>query len=167
MICSGDRQSGSMPREIERKFLVAEDTWRKSVSREVTLHDGLLACANNRKIRIRLCDDRATLTVKGPRTGIGRDEFEFAIPARDAQALLQRHCLGEVLEKTRHYVPFGGFEWTVDEYRGVLSGVVLAEIELPSEETEFPKPPWLGREVTGLPEYRKINMVEAARRRNG
>ncbi len=155
------RRVRSMSREIERKFLVTGCAWRESVSRAVRLRDGLLASENGRKIRVRLREDRAILTVKGPRVGISRDEFEYDIPRPDGLALLEQHSQGRILEKTRHHVPFGGFEWSVDEYHGVLSGVVLAEIELPAEDAEFARPPWVGREVTGLPEYRKINMLKA------
>lgn len=150
-----------MAREIERKFLVAGDDWRRSVVLRVRIRDGLVAAADGRKVRVRFYDDRATLTVKGRREGIGRDEFEFDIPRQDGLALLEGHCDGETIEKTRHHVPFGGFEWTVDVYGGPLAGVVIAEVELPSEDTEFPRPPWVGREVTGQAEYRKINLLRA------
>ncbi|WP_172331250.1 CYTH domain-containing protein [Mangrovicoccus sp. HB161399] len=154
-----------MAKEIERKFLVTGEGWRDRVMRKVHLRDGILAFAGGRKVRIRFYDGRATLTVKGPRIGISRDEFEYDIPGEDGLVLLEQHCGGGIQEKTRHHVLHGGFEWTVDEYHGLLAGVVMAEIELPSEEAEFPHPPWLGREVTGLPEYRQANMAEARRQR--
>lgn len=153
-----------MLREIERKFLVRNDTWREATSQRMHLIDGLLASDNDRKVRVRFYDERATLTFKGLREGIGRDEFEFDIPAADGRILLEKHCQGRVLEKTRHLVSFDGLEWTVDEYHGLLEGVVLAEIELPSEDTVFSKPGWLGREVTGNPDYRKANLLEARKR---
>ncbi|WP_339951908.1 CYTH domain-containing protein [uncultured Albimonas sp.] len=149
-----------MPREIERKFLVASDSWRRDVASSQRLRDGLLASVEGRKVRVRCLDDRALLTVKGPREGISRDEFEYEIPLADGLALLG-HCAGATLEKIRHTVPFGGFEWSVDAYRAPLEDVILAEIELPHEAAEFPRPPWLGREVTGQAEYRKINMLRA------
>jgi adenylate cyclase len=100
-----------MAREIERKFLVASSIWREAVSYKVELRDGRLAYSNDRKVRVRFYDDRATLTVKGPRRGISREELVFDIPAADALVLLNEHCRTDILEKTRHYVPFGGFEW--------------------------------------------------------
>lgn len=153
-----------MAKEIERKFLVRNDEWRKDVSRKVRLRDGLVAFVEGRKVRVRFYDDRATLTVKGPRNGLSRDEFEYDIPKSDGLTLLEKHCSGEVVEKTRHHLDLGGFEWVIDEYQGLLSGVVLAEIELPSEDAEFARPHWLGREVTGMSKYRKINMIKARRR---
>lgn len=149
-----------MPKEIERKFLVANDLWRDEVVRKVRLRDGLLAFADGRKVRVRFYDDRATLTVKGRRKGISRDEFEYDIPVCDGLALLEDHCDGEVIEKTRNHVMFGDFEWIIDEYHGLLSGVVISEIELPSENTDFPLPAWLGEEVTGLKKYSKVNMIK-------
>lgn len=152
-----------MPREIERKFLVADGGWREAIASSARLRDGLLASVDGRKVRVRCLEDRAFLTVKGPREGISRDEFEYEIPLADGLAMLA-HCGGVTLEKTRHRVPFAGFEWSVDEYAAPLDGVILAEIELPAEDAAFARPPWLGREVTGRAEYRKINMLRARRR---
>ena len=152
-----------MPLEIERKYLIANNDWTSEVSHSVRLRDGLIAHSEDRKVRVRFYDDRATLTIKGPRHGLSRDEFEYEIPAEDGLRLLTHHCVTEILEKTRYHISFGGFDWTVDQYHGRLDGVVLAEIELPSEECVFPKPAWLGREVTGEAEYRKINMLAARR----
>ncbi|WP_108257678.1 CYTH domain-containing protein [Mangrovicoccus ximenensis] len=142
-----------MATEIERKFLVTGEGWRQAVTRSVALRDGILALREGRKIRIRFYDGRATLTVKGPRNGICRDEFEYGIPAGDARILLESHCTN-IREKIRHHVFHGGWEWVVDVYGGALAGVVLAEIELPSDQARFPCPPWIGREVTGLPDFR-------------
>ncbi|SMO81009.1 CYTH domain-containing protein [Paracoccus laeviglucosivorans] len=150
-----------MPKEIERKFLVANELWRNKVQRHVKLRDGLLAFSDGRKVRIRFYDDRATLTVKGRRNGISRDEFEYDIPSCDGLVLLEDHCDREVLEKTRYHLIFEGFDWTIDEYHGLLSGVMLAEIELPSEDAKFSRPPWLGPEVTGKQKYRQTNLVKA------
>ncbi|MGA0616129.1 CYTH domain-containing protein [Paracoccus sp. KR1-242] len=150
-----------MPKEIERKFLVANDLWRAQVLRKVNLRDGLVAVEDGRKVRIRFYDDRATLTVKGKRIGISRDEFEYEIPANDARIMLEQHCDSAILEKTRHHLMADGQEWVVDEYHGLLEGVVLAEIELPSEDAAISSPPWLGEEVTGNDDYRKTSMVRA------
>lgn len=150
-----------MAKEIERKFLVANDLWRIEVQRTVRLRDGLLAFSDGRKVRIRFYDDRATLTVKGRRKGISRDEFEYDIPSCDGLVLLADHCDGEVLEKSRHHIQFGGHEWIVDEYHGILAGMLLAEIEIPTECTQFMHPPWLGPEVTGKQKYRHTNLIKA------
>lgn len=148
-----------MPTEIERKFLVINDSWRERTSHAVKLRDGLIANLDGRKVRVRFYDHRATLTIKGPRQGISRDEFEYDIPAEDGNRLIAQHCSGDVLEKTRYHIPCEGLEWTVDEYHGLLDGIVMTEIELPSEDTPFSIPPWVGQEVTGQSEYRQINLL--------
>jgi CYTH domain-containing protein len=155
----------NMPIEIERKFLLADDSWRKHVLRSTRLRDGILAFYDGRKIRIRFYDDKATLTVKGPRKGLARHEFEYEIPSSDGLLLLEQHCKGEVVEKTRHHIPFGTLEWVVDEYHGLLDGVIVAEVELPSEDTSLDLPPWVGKEVTGVEKYRKVTMVKARKRK--
>lgn len=147
--------------EIERKFLVASEHWQKDVVRSVRLRDGLISSSERGKVRVRVTDDRATLAVKGPRTGLSREEYEYEIPLEDALALLDRHCAGTVLEKTRFFVPAGDLVWEVDVYSGILAGVVIAEIELPAEDAAFVRPSWVGIEVTGQEEYRKINMLSA------
>ncbi|ARC38332.1 CYTH domain-containing protein [Paracoccus yeei] len=154
-----------MPIEIERKFLLANEGWRDAVVRSTRLRDGILAFYDGRKVRIRLYDDKATLTIKGPRKGLARHEFEYEIPLPDGLVLLEQHCKGEVVEKTRHHIPALGHEWVVDEYHGLLDGVILAEVELPSEGARLDLPAWVGKEVTGVDKYRKITMVKARRRK--
>jgi adenylate cyclase len=151
-----------MATEIERKFLLTGDGWRKLSVRQERLRDGLVASTADRKVRVRIYDSagvgRATLTVKTG-TGARRNaEFEYAIPVADAEALLARHCGDMLLTKTRHYVPHEGFIWEIDVYEGLLDGVVMAEVELPREDIEVPLPSWVGREVTGDPDYKKINL---------
>jgi adenylate cyclase len=147
--------------EIERKFLVANDGWRMQYTRQKRIRDGLIATAAGRKVRVRIYDDRATLTVKAKTSGPGDAEYEYEIPLSDAEELLATHCDGRVLSKTRYYVPYKGFTWEIDEYDGVLNGVVLAEVELSREDIDVPLPSWVGAEVTGRPEYKKSNMHAA------
>ena len=148
----------TMAKEIERKFLVADQGWQIEAVRSERLRDGLIAAEDGRKARVRFYDDRATLCIKGRRDGLSRDEFEYPIPAQDAEEMLASHC-ENLVEKTRHYVPAGPLVWTVDVYEGLLAGIIIAEVELPAIDTPLPLPPWVGREVTGLQEYRKVNMV--------
>ncbi len=144
--------------EIERKFLVADGSWRSQAVRHEHLRDGLISHSPERKVRVRIRDGSATLTIKAKKQGIRDVEFEYPIPLSDAQELLASHCGGLVLDKTRYYVPHAGFEWHVDVYEGALDGVVLAEVELADEHGEPPLPRWVGAEVTGRPEYKKINL---------
>lgn len=152
---------GCMAVEIERKFLVTSECWKEEAVRSVQLRDGLISSSDRGKVRVRITDDKATLAIKGPRSGLSREEYEYEIPVEDAVALLNRHCGGAILEKTRFFVPCGELVWKVDVYSGVLSGVVIAEIELPAEDADFDRPSWVGIEVTGQEEYRKINMLNA------
>jgi CYTH domain-containing protein len=158
--------------EIERKFLVADGSWRAHVVRHERLRDGLIYHSAERKVRVRIRDDSATLTIKAKREGIRDVEFEYAIPVSDAREMLASHCGDLVLDKTRHYVPHAGLVWHVDVYEGSLDGVVLAEVELPDENTGLALAEWVGAEVTGRPEYKKINLhrmgqAALARRRAG
>lgn len=147
--------------EIEHKFLVQSDAWRNNCVRILRLRDGLIASTAGRKVRVRIADDRGFITVKGARTGNARDEFEYEIALADAEALLAGHCDGMVVSKTRHFVVEHGFTFEVDVYEGLLEGIVIAEAELAYAGQTFPRPPWLGEEVTGRPEYRKATMLRA------
>jgi CYTH domain-containing protein len=152
--------------EIERKFLVATDGWRRHVLRSERLVDGLLATSKGRKVRVRLYGDRATLAIKTRKKGRVRLEFEYEIPQADAQQLLETECGSTVLAKTRHYVPFAGCTWEVDVYEAPLEGLVLAEVELSFPEAEPRLPAWIGREVTDDPAFRKQRLfADRARRK--
>jgi CYTH domain-containing protein len=147
--------------EIERKFLVRDDSWRSQVTRQQNIRDGLIARVDGRKVRVRICDQHATLAVKSKTDGLANAEFEYEIPLADAEEMMAYHCFRSGLAKTRYYVPHDDRTWQVDVYKGILAGVVLAEVELPSETTQPTLPPWVGQEVTGDPNYKKINMVNA------
>ena len=145
-----------MPVEIERKFLVASDGWRAVVAGPgLPIRQGYLSAPGPGapNVRVRLAGDRAFLTVKGP-GGLVRAEFEYPVPVTDAEAMLAL-CRTETLHKTRWTVPFGGYDWTVDEFHAParLAGLVLAEVELASEHARPDLPDWLGREVTGDPRW--------------
>jgi CYTH domain-containing protein len=147
------------PVEIERKFLVTNDEWRQLAVRSVRLRDGLIAAYKDRKVRVRITgDDMATVTVKGPRIGIAQAEFEYEIPIADAERMLSTICRDETLEKERFFIEDAGGTWHVDVYTGILQGVVIAEIELKHERQELTLPRWIGKEVTGDPFFKKINM---------
>lgn len=149
--------------EIERKFLVDDDGWRAGVTQIEHLRDGLIARFGGGKVRVRLAEGRAWIAVKGPRQGIARSEFEYEIPVADAEEILHTLCEGGVIEKTRHCVQHAGHTWSVDVHAGELAGVVLAEIELKGPEELFSIPPWLGREVTDDPAFRKDALMNRQR----
>jgi adenylate cyclase len=122
-----------MPFEVERKFLVANDGWKAGVVRSVFLRDGLIASSNGNKVIIRIAEETATVTIKGPRKTMKRAEFEYAIPMSDAEAILTHMCQGHILEKRRHFVEHSDVTWEIDVYEGSLRGIVIAEIELRHE----------------------------------
>lgn len=147
--------------EIERKFLVVGEGWRNAVVREQHLVDGLVAMSGKRKVRVRVCGDQATLTIKTREAPGVNGEFEYAIPLADAQELLANHCDGNVISKMRFFVPYEGFILQVDAYEGIMADVILAEVELPRLDCAVSLPSWIGQEVTGDPAYRKINLFWA------
>jgi len=147
------------PIEIERKFLVSNDEWRQLAVRSVNLRDGLIAAYKDRKVRVRIAGDHiATVAIKGPRTGIAQAEFEYEIPIADAERMLSTICRDDTLDKERFFVEDAGGTWHVDVYSGIIQGVVIAEIELKHESQELSLPRWVGKEVTGDPFFKKINM---------
>jgi adenylate cyclase len=153
--------------EIERKFLLAGEGWRAAVERSVRMAQGYLndhdAVASGRQrasVRVRIAGDAAFLNLKSREAGPSRQEFDYPIPVADAQALLAL-CVGGLIDKTRHHVHHAGWLWEIDEFAGDNAGLVVAEIELPSVDAQFARPPWLGAEVTQHVRY--YNLALAAR----
>ncbi|MBV8034647.1 CYTH domain-containing protein [Roseateles sp.] len=144
--------------EIERKFLVVGESWRQPASAQTRFSQGYLSRDPARTVRVRLAGERAFLTIKGATRGATRAEFEYEIPAADAQALLAL-CDGPVVEKIRHLCEHAGMSWEVDEFLGANAGLRVAEIELQSEDQAFERPAWLGEEVTGDSRYVNANLA--------
>ena len=134
-----------MATEIERKFLVQWTQWRNGTGTKIK--QGYLNRDKARTVRVRVRADQVFLTVKGLTQGASRAEFEYEIPLTDAEELLKLSD-GPIIEKTRYVVVHEGSKWEVDEFEGDNSGLVVAEIELQSQDEQFSRPPWLGREVT-------------------
>ena len=147
-----------MPLEIERKFLVIDNSWRKESEGEL-YRQGYLSSVKDRVVRVRVAGSRAFLTIKGPSNGAARLEFEYEIPVEEADEMLDKLCLRPFIEKYRYKVGYGGLVWEIDEFIGENTGLVLAEIELtdPAQEIEIPE--WIGREVTGEAKYYNVNLV--------
>ena len=157
-----------MNREIERKFLPADDSWRALITAPgataARYRQGYLAVNAGRTVRVRLAESaedvaRAFLTIKGRTTGGGADErglvrleFEYPIPPADAEMLLAL-CPWPLIEKTRYRIPVGGLVWEVDEFSGANQGLVLIEVELERADQGIDKPTWVGEEVSGDPRY--------------
>lgn len=142
--------------EIERKFLVDGADWRETMSTRIS--QGYLNRDKNRTVRVRVAGEHAYLTVKGATSGATRAEFEYEIPVADAEQLITL-CEGPIIQKVRRLVLYRGYTWEVDEFLGENAGLVVAEIELQSEDQEFPMPPWISREVTEDPRYFNSNLA--------
>lgn len=147
-----------MGREIERKFLVRPGAWTPR-GEGTLLRQGYLSAAKERVVRVRLAGDAGTLTVKGPAAGVSRAEFEYAIPAEDAAAMLDALCERPLVEKRRHVERHGGKDWEIDVFLGDNAGLVVAELELDAEDEPFERPPWLGEEVSADPRYANASLV--------
>ena len=145
-----------MPKEIERKFRV-DDAW-KPPGEGVAFEQGYLSSAADRTVRVRIEGRRAKLTVKGKTTGVSRSEFEYAIPVDDARAMLDELCEQPVIRKRRHVVEHAGKQWEVDVFAGENAGLVIAELELASEDEAFEKPAWVRDEVSDDPRYYNSNL---------
>ena len=140
-----------MPTEIERKFLVADDSWRDGTP-GVRIAQGYLSQDPERTVRVRIGGEKAWLTIKGRTHGITRAEFEYEIPLADARALLEL-CLPSVIDKTRHEISHAGHLWEVDVFHGENAGLVIAEVELADELISPELPPWVGAEVSAEARY--------------
>lgn len=147
-----------MAKEIERKFLLVGDDWRE-LAKGTHYRQGYLNSAKERTVRVRTIDDKGFLTIKGITTGATRVEYEYEIPHSDCTEMLDNLAEQPIIEKARYKIEFGGFVWEVDEFFGVNKGLVVAEIELKSEDQAFEKPSWVGEEVTGDPRYYNSNLV--------
>lgn len=148
-----------MGKEIERKFLVQGDEWKK-LAKGTTYRQGYLNSMKERTVRVRTIDDKGYLTIKGVTVGATRAEYEYEIPGREADEMLTNLCEKPLIEKRRYKIPQGNLTWEVDEFLGDNEGLIVAEIELPDETTAFDKPGWIGREVTGDPKYFNSNLTK-------
>ena len=147
-----------MGEEIERKFLVAGDAWRETAE-GMRYRQGFLSTVPERTVRVRVAGLRGTITVKGKNLGARRAEFEYEIPVADAEQMLDTLCERPLIEKVRHTLTAGPHTWEVDVFEGDNAGLVVAEIELGSEDEDFEKPEWVGDEVTSDPRYFNSNLV--------
>jgi adenylate cyclase len=137
-----------MGREIERKFLVSDESWRRDADEGRRIRQAYLAFTESASVRVRILGNaEAVLTVKSAATGAVRDEYEYPIPVADAEAMLALRQ-GHLIEKTRYRIPRGGHVWEVDVFSGDNEGLTVAEIELSGEDEGFERPAWIGQEVT-------------------
>ncbi len=142
-----------MAKEIERKFLVANDDWRDLATSKTPMRQAYIVTMNDRSVRVRTRNDAsAQVTIKIGQNSLVRDEFEYTIPIAEAEEMISL-AVGNVIEKVRYTVEYNGFVWEIDAYEGAYLGLVIAEVELSDENDEPPLPDWVGREVTGDRRY--------------
>ncbi len=146
--------------EIERKFRLASDAWRGAVHSRRLLRQGYLANTARASVRVRLDDGEGWLSVKAMKRGMSRDEYEVIVPLVDATEMLERLCEGYTIEKWRHLVELGGYTWEIDEFLAENAGLVIAEIELPSEQAVFERPAWLGAEITDEERFYNVRLAQ-------
>ncbi len=152
-----------MSLEIERKFLVVNDSYRKMASAVHIIKQGYISTDPDRTVRIRTFDDRGFITIKTRNHGAVRNEWEYEIPIDDALRIIENVCDSGIISKHRYLVDAGnGLRWEIDEFSGKLAGLVVAEIELPKEDTPFELAEFIGDEVTGDPRYFNSNLSKQA-----
>ena len=148
-----------MATEIERKFLVKGDQWRLLATGTI-YRQGYLSTKKDCSVRVRLAGNQAYLTIKGVTEGCSRAEYEYPIPAKDAQEMLDNLCQAPLIEKTRYKIDYAGLIWEVDEFAGENQGLIIAEVELTDENQSIELPDWVGKEVSDDARYFNANLVQ-------
>lgn len=149
-----------MATEIERKFLVMDDSWRQNADEGTRFRQGYIIGAEKASVRVRIEGERANLNIKSATLGVRRQEFEYAIPLAEAEEMLDTLCEKPQIEKVRYLVPCQGHTWEIDVFSGENAGLVVAEVELGSEEETFAMPEWAGKEVSDDTRYYNVCLVK-------
>ena len=147
-----------MAKEIERKFLVKDNSWRTN-DRGKLYRQGYLSRVKERTVRVRTAGEKGYITVKSSNSGATRFEYEYEIPLRDASEMLDHLCERPLIEKIRYRIPYENHVWEVDEFEGENRGLIVAEVELHDEKEPVSTPAWVGSEVTGDQRYFNVNLV--------
>lgn len=156
-----------MKQEIERKFLVNGDSWRAIAGAGLSCRQGYISTeSSSATVRVRVLGKQGFLTIKGPTKGISRPEIEYEIPADEAEYMLEHFCDGGSVSKIRYILICAGSRWELDEFFGANEGLVMAEIELVSEEQPFESPDWLGKEVSFDQRYTNAALARSPMRQN-
>ncbi|MDH5230571.1 MAG: CYTH domain-containing protein [Gammaproteobacteria bacterium] len=149
-----------MATEIERKFTLCSSEWRAHIRKSKHFRQGYLVGSEQASVRIRIEDHQANINIKSATLGVVRHEYEYTIPLEDAVAMLNQLCKQPQIEKIRHYVDFAGKTWEIDEFSGDNQGLIVAEIELDSEDEVFELPPWVDQEVSLDTRYYNVCLIE-------
>jgi len=148
-----------MPTEIERKFLVKSEEWR-TLGTGTIYRQGYIATKKGTTVRVRLAGNQGYITIKGASKGISRAEYEYSIPAEDAQEMLDNLCEPPLIEKTRYKIEIAGLIWEVDEFSGKNQGLIVAEVELTDANQTIEMPDWIGQEVSDDARYYNANLAQ-------
>jgi adenylate cyclase len=153
-----------MALEIERKFLLCDESWRHGAGPGVALRQGYLndvtaGSGSRASVRVRVGGGRGWLNIKSVTLDIERLEFEYEIPVDDAQQLLDELCGGRIVDKTRFSVRYGAHLWEIDVFHGLNEGLVVAELELSARDEQYEPPPWLGKEISGDARYYNVSLA--------
>jgi len=154
-----------MAREIERKFLLKGTEWKDLAHKKTHLAQAYLNDIKNdnspkSSIRIRIEGDKANINIKSLEIGISRDEYEYSINLDDAKKMIDTLAVGPVIEKYRYLVKYDNYLWEIDEFLGNNNGLIVAEVELESEEEQPNLPTWVAREVTEITRYYNISLSQ-------
>jgi len=151
-----------MAREIERKFLIKDSSWKQLAHQKTHFAQGYLndisETSAKSSVRVRLEGDKANMNIKSLEIGLSRDEYEYEIPYAEGERMLTTLSVGPVIEKDRFLVQFGQHTWEVDEFHGDNAGLVVAEVEMASEDEHVELPDWVGKEVTEDVRYYNISL---------
>ena len=148
-----------MAQEIERKYLIDEDIL-KNLNGGIRIKQAYLPTEGYTVVRLRIAGEKAFLTIKGKNKGSVRTEFEYEIPLPDAEAMIAELCVPEFIDKTRYLLDHEGHQWEIDVFHGDNAGLVVAELELDSEDEHFSLPSWALTEVTNEPKYYNSSLLE-------
>lgn len=149
-----------MATEIERKFLVIADDWRRNADAGTAYRQGYLLGGSRCSVRVRLAGEQAWLNIKSGTMTVSRREYDYPIPVPDANEMLAELCYIPLIEKRRYHVRVGEHIWEVDCFEGENAGLVVAEIELTDPGERFVVPSWAGHEVSHLPRYYNVSLVD-------
>lgn len=153
-----------MAREIERKFLLVNSDWKEQAYKKTHLAQAYLNDISKKgsksSIRVRIEGEEANFNIKSLEIGMSRDEYEYPISLEDATKMIKTLAVGPVLEKYRYLVEHAGYIWELDEFLGDNTGLVIAEVELKSENEQLDLPEWVGKEVTELTKYYNISLTQ-------
>ena len=145
--------------EIERKYLIANDSWQENADEGIQMIQGYMSSNDKSSVRIRVNGEIAKLNIKSKTIGAQRSEFDYLIPVAEAMEMLETLCNKPFIKKTRYHVKFQDHTWEIDVFAGENQGLIVAELELNSVDENFVLPDWIGKEVTDDPRYYNICLV--------